>query len=144
MRESLRLSFVAPGFNIEPIPSDDKQPISLANGKYQVAHNQPMILVLAGVNRDPEVFTEPLAFRPERMLPEEFAKLPVGVTRWFGNGKRECIGKHYAWQWNMVTLAMLIKEVNFEMADPGYQYKQDGWFNIRPVNFYVKTKPRAS
>ncbi|KAI0172722.1 bifunctional P-450:NADPH-P450 reductase [Hypoxylon sp. FL1284] len=141
-RESLRLSFAAPGFNIEPIPSDSKAPVLLAGGKYQVAHNQAMILVLAGVNRDPTVFDEPLAFKPERMMGEAFDILPQGVKKWFGNGKRECIGKHWAWQWSMTTLAMLIKEVDFEMVDPSYSLEQDGWFNLRPVGFQVRVKPR--
>jgi len=138
MRESLRLSFAAPGFNIEPIPSKDKMPVSLAGGKYQVAHDQAMIVVLAGVNRDPVVFDNPLAFRPERMVGESFDRLPVGVKKWFGNGKRECIGKHWAWQFSMIVLAKLLREVNFEMVDPNYTLTQDGWFNLRPVGFLVK------
>jgi cytochrome P450 len=144
MRESLRLGRPAPGFNIEPIPSADKSPVVLGNGKYQIAHNQPLILVLAGVNRDPSVFEEPLAFRPERMLGDGFEKLPLGVKRWFGNGKRECIGKHDAWQWHLVVLAMLLREVDFEMVDPKYELFQDGWFNVRPVDFWVRVKARES
>ncbi|KAI6081230.1 bifunctional P-450:NADPH-P450 reductase [Hypoxylon rubiginosum] len=142
MRESLRLSFAAPGFNIEPIPSDSKAPVKLAGGKYEIAHNQAVILVLAGVNRDPAVFDEPFAFKPERMVGEAFDALPSGVKKWFGNGKRECIGKHWAWQFNMTTLAKLINEVDFEMVDPGYKLEQDGWFNLRPVGFQIRVKPR--
>lgn len=147
VRESLRLSHAAPGFNIEPIPSDSKQPVLLGGGKYEIAHNQPMIIVLAGVNRDPAVFEEPMAFRPERMMGEAFERLPKSATRWFGNGKRECIGKHYAWQWNIITLAMLLKEVDFEMVDQSYDLEkvgQDGWFNVRPINFEVRVKSRGS
>ncbi|KAI0390721.1 cytochrome P450 [Xylariaceae sp. FL0594] len=143
MRESLRLSFAAPGFNIEPIPKADKSPVFLGGGKYQIAHNQPVILVLAGINRDPAVFVDPLAFRPERMMGESFDKLPSGVKKWFGNGKRECIGKHWAKQFSMVVLALMIKEVDFEAVDPDYKFVQDGWFNVRPVGFYVKVKPRT-
>ncbi|KAL2129415.1 hypothetical protein VTI74DRAFT_7826 [Chaetomium olivicolor] len=144
VRETLRLSCAAPGFNIEPIPKPgDKSPVLLAGGKYQVAHNQPMIIVLAGVNRDPAVFEDPLAFQPERMVGESFDRLPAGVKKWFGNGKRECIGKHWAWQFLAVVTAKLIREVDFEAVDPEYQLKQDGWFNIRPVDFFVKVKPKG-
>lgn len=143
VRESLRLSFAAPGFNIEPIPKPgNKAPVLLGGGKYEVAHNQPMIIVLAGVNRDPAIFDEPLAFRPERMLGEAFDKLPLGAKRWYGNGKRECIGKHYADLWNKAVLAKLVREVDFEMVDPEYKLEQDGWFNVRPIDFWVKVKPR--
>lgn len=142
VHESLRLSFAAPGFNIEPIPSESKAPIQLAGGKYQVAHNQAIIIVLAGVNRDPNVFEEPLAFKPERMMGEQFDKLPEGAKKWFGNGKRECIGRHYAWQWSVLVLAMLVKKVDFEMADEKYELEQDGWFNYRPIGFKTKVKVR--
>ncbi|KAK1573551.1 cytochrome P450 [Colletotrichum navitas] len=145
VREGLRLSFAAPGFNIEPIPKEgDKSPILLAGGQYEIPHNQPMILVLAGVNRDPSVFENPLEFKPERMVGVKYDELPMGAKRYYGNGKRECIGKHYAWLWNMVVVAKLIKEVDFTMADPSYELKQDGWFNLRPVDFYVKVKPRVN
>ncbi|KAK2602031.1 hypothetical protein QQS21_004458 [Conoideocrella luteorostrata] len=142
VHESLRLSFAAPGFNIEPIPSDSKAPVQLAGGKYQVAHNQTMIIVLAGVNRDPNVFEEPLAFKPERMMGEQFERLPEGAKKWFGSGKRQCIGRHYAWQWSVLVLAMLVRTVDFEMADEKYQLEQDGWFNYRPVGFKTRVKVR--
>ncbi|KAI0020700.1 cytochrome P450 [Xylariomycetidae sp. FL0641] len=149
VRESLRLSFAAPGFNLEPIPragdntTTTKAPVLLGGGKYQIAHDQPVIVVLAGVNRDPTVFREPRAFRPERMVGAALAALPPAVKKWFGNGRRECIGKHWAWQFNMTVLAELVRRVDFEMADPDYRLEQDGWFNLRPVDFYVRVKPRA-
>lgn len=143
VREAMRLGHPAPGFNIEPIPSGTKEPVVIGGGRYQIPHDQPLILVLAGVNRDPAVFEDPLTFRPERMLNGGFESLPVGVTRWFGNGKRECIGKHYAWQWSVATLAMLLWKMDFEAADPAYELTMDGWFNVRPVDFEVKVKPRG-
>ncbi|KAK4164755.1 bifunctional P-450:NADPH-P450 reductase [Cladorrhinum sp. PSN259] len=145
VREMLRLSNAAPGFNIEPIPKKgDTSPVLLQGGKYQIAHNQPMIIVLARVNRDPAVFEEPLEFRPERMMGESFEKLPAGVKKWFGNGKRACIGKHWAWEFLVVVTARLIQEVDFESAvGEGFKVKTDGWFNVRPTDFYVKVKPRV-
>lgn len=142
VRETLRLSAAAPGFNIEPLP-DTKGPVLLGGGKYQVPAKQVMIVVLHGVNRDPAVFSEPEAFKPERMVGEAFEKLPDGAKKWFGNGKRVCYGLNYAWMWNMIAIVTLIRDVDFEMADPGYKLRQQGWFNVRPVDFNVKVKPRA-
>ena len=142
VRETLRLSAAAPGFNIEPVP-DTQGPVLLAGGKYQVPAKQTLIIVLHGVNRDPKVFEEPEAFKPERMVGEAFDKLPEGTKKWFGNGKRVCIGQNWAWMWNMIVLVTLLKEIDFEMADPTYQLKQDGWFNLRPVGFNVKVTART-
>ena len=150
LREAMRLTSPAPGFNIEPVPranSADKSPVLLGGGKYAVAHDQAMIIVLAGANRDPTVFENPLAFVPERMMDGDGAgaleRLPLGAQRWYGNGKRECIGKHWAHQFCFVVLAMLMWEFDFEKTDRDYRLKQDGWFNLRPVDFYVKVRPRA-
>lgn len=115
----------------------------LGGGKYQIAHNQAMIIVMAGVNRDPAVFEKPLAFRPERMMSEAFGRLPAGAKRWFGSGKRECVGKHYAWQWTMTVLAMMLRKVDFEPVDAEYELEQDGWFNVRPIGFQVRVKARS-
>lgn len=142
VRETMRLSAPAPGFNIEPLPST-KGPVLLAGGKYEVPAKQTLIIVLHGVNRDPKVYEEPEAFKPERMVGEAFEKLPAGAKKFFGNGKRVCYGKNYAWMWSMITIAVLLKEVDFEMADPSYRLKQDGWFNLRPVGFNVKVKARV-
>lgn len=141
MRETMRLTAPAPGFNIEPLPGTTG-PVSLAGGKYQVPADQTMIIVLHGVNRDPAVFEDPEVFNPERMLGEKFDRLPAGAKKWFGNGKRVCIGRHYAWMWNMISLVTILKDTTFEMKDPSYRLKQDGWFNLRPVDFEVKVKPR--
>lgn len=148
-REALRLSCAAPGFNVEPVPratasgARDEAPVLLAGGRYRVAHDQAMIVVLAGANRDPTVFRDPLAFRPERMVGDEaLAALPAGARKWFGSGKRECVGRHWAWQFCVVALAVLLREVDFEMVDAAYEMVQDGWFNIRPVGFRVRATPR--
>ncbi|KAL8919740.1 MAG: hypothetical protein Q9208_006606 [Pyrenodesmia sp. 3 TL-2023] len=142
VRETLRLSAAAPGFNIEPLP-ETKGPVMIGGGKYQIPAKQTVIVVLHGVNRDPAVFADPEAFKPERMMGDAFESLPEGAKKWFGNGKRVCVGRHYAWMWNMITLVTLLKDVDFEMNDPSYQLRQDGWFNLRPVGFDVKIKPRT-
>lgn len=144
LRESIRLSAVAPGFNIEPIPSQDMTGfVSLANGKYQIPKNQTMIAVLAAVNRDPEVFDEPEAFRPARMLGEAFEKLPIGVKKWFGNGKRECIGKLFGWQWSLVMMICILKGVELRMVDVDYELRMEGAFSVEPVGFFALAGMRA-
>lgn len=147
VREALRLSAAAPGFNVEPIPGNNKAPVLLGGGKYSIAHDQAVIIVLAGVNRDPAVFGEDAEeFRPERMMGAAYAALPAAAKKGFGNGKRECIGKHWAWQFDMVVLAMLIRQCEFEAVDPGWELdgRQDGWFNLRPVGFRVRVKAREA
>jgi cytochrome P450 len=142
LREAFRLSAPAPGFNIEPLPSTTG-PVMLASGKYEIPKNQAMIVLLHTANRDLTVFEDPEAFKPERMMGESYEKLPSSMKKGFGNGKRECIGKVYAWQWSFVTLISILKDVEFEMADSSYELKMDnGAYNMKPVEFFAKTGAR--
>ncbi|KAJ5579549.1 uncharacterized protein N7459_005534 [Penicillium hispanicum] len=142
LRESIRLSATAPGFNIEPIPSKTKGPVLLAGGEYQIPHNQPIIAVLNAVNRDPEVFQYPEEFRPEQVLGEKWDNLPAAAKKGFGNGKRECIGKLWAWEWSFFTLASILKECSFELEDKNYELHANGAFSIKPMDMYMLVGPR--
>ncbi|PWY92145.1 cytochrome P450 [Aspergillus heteromorphus CBS 117.55] len=151
LREAMRLSPPAPGFNIEPIPAATKEeentPVLLAGGQYQVPRNQPLIAILYGVNRDPAVFDNPEAFNPDRMLGEKYEQLPEGVKKGFGNGKRECIGKRYAWEWSLFTLITIMKDVEVDLADKGYVTDgagdhYNGAFTVKPLDFFAITGPR--
>ncbi|KAF3481177.1 NADPH cytochrome P450 [Arthroderma uncinatum] len=148
LMETLRLSATAPGFLVEPIPSDNAGVVMLAGDKYQIPKDQTVIVLLAAVNRDPDVYEDPEAFRPERMMGEAFEKLPPGAKKWFGNGKRSCFGKRFALQLTMITLVEILRNFNLEMADPNYQLKttskEIGAFFRSPVGFYALTSPRKN
>ncbi|KAJ5885356.1 hypothetical protein N7495_009866 [Penicillium taxi] len=144
LRESIRLSATAPGFNIEPIPSSDKAPVVLGGGEYNVPHNQPLIAVLHAVNRDPAVFEYPEDFRPEQVLGEKWDKLPAAAKKGFGNGKRECIGKAWAWEWSFFTLANILKDVSFELEDKNYNLHANGAFSTKPLDMFVIVGPRRN
>lgn len=119
LRESLRLSATAPGFNIEPLPGSP-DPVVLG-GEYQIPSTQPIIGILSAVNRDPAVFEDPEAFKPSRMVGEKYDKLPSACKKGFGNGKRACYGTNYAWEWSFLTLVGILKDVDFQLADKSYE-----------------------
>ncbi|CAI7598384.1 unnamed protein product [Penicillium bialowiezense] len=146
LRESFRLCATAPGFNIQPLPTDG--PVLLGGGEYEIPQTQTMIAILSAVNRDPAVFEDPNAFKPERMLGEAFDRLPVGVKKGFGNGKRECYGKHYAWEWSLHVLVRILKDVDFELADKNYSFDMEGKnfngaFSVKPYGMLAVTKRRS-
>ncbi|KAJ5241858.1 uncharacterized protein N7469_000185 [Penicillium citrinum] len=143
LRESFRLAAPAPGFNIEPIDPDNKAPIMLAGGEYQIPHDQPMIAVLGAVNRDPAVFGEDAEeYKPERVLGDKWDNLPAAAKKGFGNGKRVCYGTTWAWQWSFFTLASIIKENSFEFADKNYKLTSNGAFSVKPLEFNLLMSPR--
>jgi cytochrome P450 len=145
LHEAMRLSAVAPGFNIEPRPDVNKDPhVTLAGGTYQIPNNQAIIAILKQVNRDPAVFDDPDVFRPERMVGDAYDKLPSGVKKGFGNGKRKCFGLKFAWQWSWITLITILREVDFKLADEKYTIDDDinGAFCVQPWNFIAKVEKR--
>jgi cytochrome P450 len=145
LREALRLSATAPGFNIEPVPGSP-DPMVLG-GEYEIPSKQPIIAVLSSVNRDPEVFDEPEAFRPARMVGDKYEQLPAAVKKGFGNGKRACFGTNYAWEWSFLTLVGILKDVDFELADKSYEVDLggknfNGAFSVKPLDFFGLVGPR--
>jgi cytochrome P450 len=145
LRESLRLCATAPGFNLEPLPSaeDPSAPVLLAGGEYQIPQDQVIIAILGAVNRDPAYFPDPEAFQPQRMLGENYDRLPPACKKGFGNGKRQCFGKLWAWQWSLLTLVSILKDVQLELADKRYELKSNGAFSVQPQKLFVLVGPRG-
>jgi cytochrome P450 family 135 len=67
------------------------------------------------VHRRPDVYPEPLAFRPERFL-----ERPAGTYTWFpfGGGVRRCLGASFALFEMRIVLQELVKGLELRAADP--------------------------
>lgn len=67
------------------------------------------------VNNDPEIFPDPLEYRPERWI--EAAEAGVRLEKYmvsFGRGSRSCVGINLAWAELYLTLANVV--IQFDMA----------------------------
>jgi cytochrome P450 family 135 len=67
------------------------------------------------VHRRPDVYPDPLAFRPERFLDQ-----PAGTYTWFpfGGGVRRCLGASFALFEMRIVLQELVKGLELRAADP--------------------------
>jgi cytochrome P450 len=67
------------------------------------------------VQRDPRLFDDPCAFRPERFMP---GAPPAARGAWlpFGTGPRVCIGQHFAMLEATLVGAMLLQRFSWQLA----------------------------
>ena len=68
-------------------------------------------------HRNPRLWQEPEAFRPERWSNGEAAGLPKFAYFPFGGGNRICIGESFAWTEAVLVLATLARRVRFHGLD---------------------------
>jgi hypothetical protein len=107
IHEIMRLRPVLP--NAEPRLVKD--PIEIGGVRYP-----PGVALLASaflVHRDPEIYPDPLAFRPERFLgtkPGTYSWIP------FGGGRRRCLGASFSLQEMKVVIGVVLSRCELSPA----------------------------
>ncbi|PYH98277.1 cytochrome P450 [Aspergillus ellipticus CBS 707.79] len=144
LRESLRLRPTATSMRLHPHPTKNTEdPVTLANGKYILNKGESMLVILSKLHRDPKVYgSDAEEFKPERMLDENFNKLPKNAWKPFGNGMRACIGRPFAWQEGLLAVALLLQNFNFQMDDPSYDLRIRQTLTIKPKDFKIRATLR--
>lgn len=139
LRETLRLQPTAPAFTVGAKAEGGE----ILGGKYHVEKDTPIIIALPKMQRDPAVWGEDAEeWQPERMLDDNFSKLPPNSWKPFGNGSRGCIGRPFAWQEAVLVTAMCLQYFNFEIDDPSYQLQIKSTLTIKPKDFNMKATLR--
>jgi hypothetical protein len=69
---------------------------------------------IRGIQRRPDYYPEPLAFHPERMLPDAKKARPRYHYLPFGAGPRVCIGAHFALMETQLALATMVQEARLK------------------------------
>jgi cytochrome P450 family 135 len=84
-------------------------------GGYQLPAGTSVVPAIHLVHRDPAIYPEPDAFRPERFL-----ETPPGTYTWipFGGGVRRCLGAAFAQQEMAVVLRELVSRRTIVPTDP--------------------------
>lgn len=143
LRESLRLWPIVPMIRKKPRSKDANDfPIFLGKDQYEINKDDTIHAHIFGIHRDPEVYPDPLAFVPERMLDEAFNKLPPNSWKPFGNGSRACIGRAFAWQEATLATAMLLQNFTFQATDPAYKIDYNSTLSIKPTDFTMRATLR--
>jgi cytochrome P450 len=78
-------------------------------GAHRFPERSIVIVNIRGIHRRADYFAAPLAFRPERMLPEARKARPRHHYLPFGAGPRVCIGQHFALMEAQLCLATMVQ-----------------------------------
>ncbi|ESP88673.1 cytochrome P450 [Candidatus Halobonum tyrrellensis] len=87
-------------------------------GGYRIPAGSPLSISQWVVHRDPAVYDDPLAFRPDRWTPEFERSLPPLAYFPFAAGPRRCIGDRFAMLEARLVLATLLRRYHFELVSP--------------------------
>jgi cytochrome P450 len=99
-------------------------------GSQRVPPGAFVFVNIFGLHRRPDVFAEPLAFRPARFAGDAERGLPRGAYVPFGGGQRICIGNHFAMMEGTLLLAHLAQRV--ELAGDGRALVPEPLMTLRP------------
>ncbi|GME55957.1 uncharacterized protein K452DRAFT_244086 [Neofusicoccum parvum] len=137
LRETLRLTPTVGMISLKPTRDQ------VLGGKYFISKDDAVNASMYASHRDPKVYGEDAdLWKPERMLVDEFKKLPPNAWKPFGNGVRACIGRPFAWQESQIALAMLLRTFNFELLDPSYEFTTREAITLSPVGLKLRATIR--
>ncbi|KAH9885920.1 cytochrome P450 [Xylariomycetidae sp. FL2044] len=137
LRETLRVDSPISLFSVTAVED------TLLAGRYPVSTSDQIILLIKASHLDSAVYGEDAQeYKPERMLDENFNKLPKNAWKPFGNGMRGCIGRPFAMQEATMMVAMLLQNFNFMKDDPSYQLALKQTLTVKPNGFQMRATLR--
>ncbi|MGW4893983.1 cytochrome P450 [Kitasatospora sp. NPDC004240] len=106
-------------------------------GGHVVPAGAQVVLAPWVTHRHPDHWEDPERFDPERFLPEREKARHRYAWYPFGGGPRACIGQHFSMLESVLSLAVLLREFDFEVVDrevplgQGITLRADGPMRIR-------------
>lgn len=100
-------------------------------GEYRLPAGTNFFFSQYVIQRSPEFWEEPLAFRPERHTAENKAGRHRFSYFPFGGGRRQCIGESFAWMEGILSLATIAQRWRLQLL-PGQTIIPQAKITIRP------------
>lgn len=134
--ETLRLWPVAPGY-FRQAKCDN----TIGGDNYSFKEKEWVFVNLHAAHRHPSWGPDADQFNPDRFLSENRRKLPTHIHRPFGVGARACIGRQFAQQEILITLAAILHQYDLEPR-PGYQLQVSETLTLKPSELLLRLTKR--
>ncbi|WP_238431755.1 cytochrome P450 [Streptomyces cavernae] len=109
-------------------------------GGYRIPAGADLVFSPYAIQRDPRSFERPLAFDPDRWLPERSGAIPAGAMLPFSAGNRKCPGNHFAVAELATVAANLISRWRLEPL-PGADDSRRIGFTLVPKHRLLRVVP---
>lgn len=135
--ETMRITPVTPTLYMQALEDITVKHLSLKKG-------ETVMLQSKVAQTDAQNFSDPNSFKPDRWL----AGCPVHgnhnpeVFRVFGAGPRYCPGKNLAMHEMLMSISMIAKNFDLELAVKKEEVKENFAFTMFPENFKIRLKKR--
>jgi cytochrome P450 len=142
LKETLRLYSIVPIVSREAVEDDVAEGFFVPAGSHVLIH-------LQAIHRDPELWDEPLSFKPARFVDQDLLnpKHHRYAFNPFVNGPRSCIGQFFSVLESKIVLALLVRQFDIVPALPA-DIAGERHPYILPYapkhGFPVNTTPRSS
>jgi cytochrome P450 len=135
--EALRLWPTAPGY-LRAARGD-----TTLGGRYRMQRNDPVLVLLPLLHRDPRVWSDPDRFDPDRFAPGQAKARPPHAYKPFGTGQRACIGRQFALHEAVLALGLVLHR--YDLAAPSdYCLKIAESLTLKPKGFTVALRRRRA
>lgn len=138
-QETLRMTLPTP---LVPLQATEDVTID----DLQVPAGTVLLLLTRMMATSPDVFDDPLTFRPERWLEgdAEQRRHHRRMMLAFGGGPRVCPGRSLALLECAMVLAMVLRTFDFSLVDPDAPLREVTQFTIRPEGVRLRFKKRGA
>lgn len=140
VKESMRL--YPPVYSILREPTRDVE-----LGGYPIPAGSTLVLSQFVVHRDPALYADPMAFRPDRWTDALETELPRFGYFPFAGGPRRCLGDRFAMMEAKLLLATIVQRYHLELvSSPSLQFRAG--ITMRPtdpieINVHDRSSPSA-
>ena len=117
------------------------EPVSLMGHEFPTGTQ--FFYSIYAVQRDPKVYDDPHAFRPQRWLGESGKKYARTAFLPFGAGKRNCIGEDFAWTEIQTTIGTIVRDWHLELATD-QEVRPRAMGALVPKNLAVRVQRRRT